>query len=231
MPLTSRQVAVSRAALGIVAGRRWVYHIVVPVRPDRRKIMGSEELMKRFAMFLAAALALPAAAQAELPVGARAPDFTAQSAMAGKIGSFNLRAALRKGPVVLYFFPKAFTQGCTLETRAFAEASDQFRAAHATVIGMSGDDLPTLQRFSTEECRSKFAVAAATPAIIQAYDVPLRMANLPPAAKAAMPANVTARTSYVISPDGRIALVHANMDYRDHVRQTLAAVQALGHKH
>lgn len=174
------------------------------------------------------ALAIPAAAQADLPVGATAPDFTAQSAMAGKVQSFNLRAALRRGPVVLYFFPKAFTGGCTLETRAFAEAIGQFGAAHATVIGMSTDDLPTLQRFSTEGCRGKFPVATATPDIVRAYDAAIK---LTPAMQARMqgnaPSGVTARTSYVIAPNGRIAFVHSDMDYRDHVRMTLQAVQAL----
>jgi peroxiredoxin len=185
--------------------------------------------MDRIALAAAAllALAVPSASQAELTVGAQAPDFTAQSAMGGKVESFNLRSALRHGPVVLYFFPKAFTQGCTLETRAFAEAIPQFQAAHATVIGMSADDLPTLQRFSTEECRSKFAVAAATPAIIQSYDVAMKLDQLPPERRAQLPSGLTGRTSYVIAPNGRITFVHSNLDYRDHVRLTLAAVQAL----
>lgn len=173
------------------------------------------------------AAVLPAAASAELPVGARAPQFATRGALAGKPFTFNLRAALRRGPVVLYFYPKAFTQGCTLEARAFAEAHDQFAAAGATVMGMSADDLPTLQRFSTEECRSKFAVGVATPPIVRAYDVALRMDALPPAAAAKMPAGVTSRTSYVIAPSGRITLVHSDRDYRDHVRLTLQAVQAL----
>lgn len=184
--------------------------------------------MSRIALAAAlSALVVPAAAMAELPVGAQAPDFTAQSAMAGKVESFNLRAALRRGPVVLYFFPKAFTQGCTLETRAFAEATPDFAAAHATVVGLSADDIPTLQRFSTEECRSKFAVAAATPAIVRSYDVAMKMDKLPPERRAAMPAGLTGRTSYVIAPNGRITYVHSDLDYRQHVALTLQAVQAL----
>lgn len=184
--------------------------------------------MSRIAFAAAlAALAFPAAALAELPVGARAPDFTAQSALAGKVGSFNLRAALRRGPVVLYFFPKAFTQGCTLETRAFAEAMDRFSAAGATVVGMSADDLPTLQRFSTEECRGKFPVAAATPAIIRSYDVAMKRDQLPADRRAQMPSGLTGRTSYVIAPNGRIAMVHSDLRYQDHVRLSLEAVEAL----
>lgn len=173
------------------------------------------------------AAALPVAAHAELPVGAQAPQFVTRGALGGKTVNIDLARSLRRGPVVLYFFPKAFTQGCTLETRAFAEAHDQFAAARATVIGMSADDLPTLQRFSTEECRSKFTVAQATPAISQAYDVALRRDRLPPAAQARLAPGMTSRTSYVIAPDGRIRFVHSNLDYRDHVRLTLEAVQAL----
>ena len=171
---------------------------------------------------------LSAPLAAELPVGARAPDFSTQTAIGGKVSAFHLRAALRRGPVVLYFYPKAFTQGCTLEARAFAEAHDQFAAAGATVVGMSVDDLPTLQRFSTEECRNKFAVGVATPAVVRAYDVAMKRDRLPPAAAARMAsANITGRTSYVIARDGRIRLVHSDLDYRDHVRLTLEAVRAL----
>jgi len=180
--------------------------------------------MRTIASLVAAslALALPATLQAELPAGKKAPAFATQGALGGQAIAFNLKAALRKGPVVLYFYPKAFTQGCTLETRAFAEAHDQFAAAGATVLGMSNDDLDTLKRFSTEECRSKFAVAIASPAIIKAYDVALRREGLPP--------GLANRTSYVIARNGKIAFVHSDLDYRDHVRLTLAAVQALAKK-
>ncbi len=165
------------------------------------------------------ALALPGTALANLPVGAAAPSFATQAALDGKVIGFNLRAALRRGPVVLYFYPKAFTQGCTLETRAFAEAHDRFAAAGATVLGLSADDLPTLQRFSTEECRGKFAVGVATPAIISAYDVALQ--------REGAATGLTSRTSYVIGRDGRVRMVHSDMDYRDHVRLTLATVEAM----
>lgn len=120
------------------------------------------------AVTAAFALILSAPASAELPTGARAPDFAAPGALAGKPFSFKLHQALKKGPVVLYFYPKAFTQGCTLEAHAFAEASADFRAAGATVIGMSNDDVATLQKFSTEACRDKFAVASASANLIKA---------------------------------------------------------------
>jgi len=188
--------------------------------------------MRRTILSIAALLALsfPTFAQAELPVGAKAPIFATQGALAGKTYRFNLKDALRKGPVVLYFYPKAFTQGCTLEAHAFAEAHDKFAAAGATVIGMSADDLPTLQRFSTEACRDKFAVAVASPAVIAAYDVALKMDRLPPQAQGKMPSGLTDRTSYVIARNGKIAFVHSDLDYREHVNLSLAAVKALGKK-
>lgn len=191
--------------------------------------------MKKALLGLAALVvsAIPLTASAELAQGARAPQFSTQIAKAGKPGTFDLRQALRHGPVVLYFYPKAFTQGCTLEAHAFAEATDDFAAAGATVIGMSNDDLPTLQRFSTEHCRDKFAVGVATPEIIRQYDVAFKMTPEMAARMAAagrsgnsMGGN-TSRTSYVIAPDGRITLVYNNMDYRDHVKNTLDAVKAM----
>lgn len=177
--------------------------------------------MARFLTPLAAlsALLLPAALQAELPVGAIAPAFTTQGALAGQPFGFDLKKALRKGPVVLYFYPKAFTQGCTLEAHAFSEASEDFHRAGATIIGMSNDSVPVLQKFSTEACRGKFAVASATPEIVKAYDVDLK--------RDGVSTGLTSRTSYVIARNGKIVMVHSDMDYRDHVKLTLAAVQGL----
>ncbi len=170
------------------------------------------------AMLGMATLAAPVSA--ELPQGATAPDFTTQGALAGKPFTFQLRQALKKGPVVLYFYPKAFTQGCTLEANAFAQATSDFAKAGATVVGMSADDLPSLVKFSREACRDKFAVGIASPAVIKAYDVELK--------REGVSTGLTSRTSYVIARDGRIKLVHSDMDYRDHVRLTLDAVRALG---
>src|SRR5690554_5534700 len=104
--------------------------------------------MLRFLLpFLALAALLHGPLQAELPKGSKAPLFSTSVAEAGKAGKFSLREALARGPVVLYFYPKAFTKGCTLETRAFADAHDQFAAAGATVVGMSADNIDTLKRF------------------------------------------------------------------------------------
>lgn len=161
------------------------------------------------------ALSLTAPAQAELAEGTQAPTFTTKAAMAGKEFGFSLGAALQKGPVVLYFYPKAFTQGCTLEANAFAEAMPEFKAAGASVIGMSNDTIDTLKRFSREECRDAFPVGVADPKLIAAYDVALRDTGL------------ASRTSYVIGTDGRVATVYSSGDYREHVARTLSAVKNL----
>lgn len=171
------------------------------------------------AALVLAALFSPAA-QAVLKVGDAAPAFTTQAAVAGKAFEFNMQAALKKGPVVLYFFPKAFTQGCTLEAHAFAEASPAFKAMGAQVVGMSHDDIATLQRFSTEACRDQFAVASDPKAqTIRAYD----------AAAAANPQRAD-RISYVIGQDSRIKFAHVGADPTEHVAQTQAAVQQLQRK-
>ena len=172
---------------------------------------------------LAAALAgalLATGAQAALPMGAKAPDFETRGALAGKVFKLRLSEQLKKGPVVLYFFPAAFTKGCTAETKEFADKADQFKAAGATVIGMSADAVDVLQRFSTEACGSKFAVASAGPGVIKGYDVALKSDNPAFSGK-------TDRTSYVISSAGRIVYSHSAMDYRDHVANTLASVKSL----
>ena len=167
----------------------------------------------------AAALLAAAPANAALQVGSTAPQLSATGALAGETFSFNLQNELKKGPVVLYFFPKAFTQGCTLEANAFAEAMPEFKKAGAQVVGLSADDLDTLKDFSTKECRDAFPVAMASPATIKAFDVALVMNG--------NATGVSDRTSYVIAQDGRIVMVHSDLDWREHVNQTLAAVKAL----
>ena len=167
-----------------------------------------------------AAIALVAApAAAALAPGAPAPDFTTRGAMAGKVFTLHLADQLKKGPVVLYFFPAAFTGGCNAEAHAFAEAIPAFSKLGATVIGMSADDIPTLQRFSSEKCAGKFAVASAGPKVVADYDVDLK--------HVVNGRNVTRRTSYVIGQDGRIKYVHDDLNADAHVELTLAAVNKL----
>ncbi|RQO60016.1 peroxiredoxin [Paucibacter sp. KBW04] len=168
-----------------------------------------------------AALSLPlwplAPALAALPVGAAAPDFTTEAALAGKAFKFNLAETLKKGPVVLYFYPKAFTSGCTLEAHQFAEATEQFEKLGATVIGISNDSIETLKKFSVEACRNKFAVAADAGAkVMKDYDAKLML----------MPGTAD-RISYLISSEARIVALHASLNAEGHVAAMLKATQAL----
>lgn len=174
--------------------------------------------MRKLIFAFAAASLVAAPATAALKVGERAPDFTTTGAVGGKEFKLDLKDQLKQGPVVLYFFPKAFTSGCTAEAHAFSTSIGEFKKAGAQVIGMSGDDLKTLHDFSTKECRSAFPVATATPEIQKEYDV----------AWAAHP-GITTRTSYVIDRSGKIVMVHDDLDFSQHVSKTLAAVKALKH--
>jgi thioredoxin-dependent peroxiredoxin len=169
---------------------------------------------------LAAAL-VSTTAFATLPNGTKAPDFTTQASLGGKEFSFSLQEALKQGPVVLYFYPAAFTKGCTIEAHNFAEATDKFKALGATVIGVSHDTIDTLNKFSVSECRSKFAVAAdADQKIMKAYDAVLWIK--PDWAK---------RTSYVIAPNGEVIYSYTALNPDKHVENTMAAVQKWADEH
>jgi thioredoxin-dependent peroxiredoxin len=171
------------------------------------------------ALGFAAALAAPALAS--LSIGSKAPDFTLQATQGGNVFTFSLADALKKGPVVLYFYPAAFTPGCTIEAHDFADAIDQYKVLGATVIGVSHDPLDKLQKFSVSECRSKFAVAADTnQTVMKAYD-----AILPQHPQYAN------RTSYVIAPDGTIIYAYTSLDPSLHVKNTLTALKAWAADH
>jgi peroxiredoxin len=178
-----------------------------------------EIIMKRFlaTTLLLGALATPAFAA--LKPGDAAPDFTAKATVGGDEFTFSLADALKKGPVVLYFFPKAFTKGCTAEAHEFAEATAQFKAAGATLIGMSADDIGTLHKFSVQECSSKFPVAADPELkVIKAFDSMMEGRNL------------SDRNSFVIGQDGKIAYAYSDRNPDKHVENTLTAVKALTKK-
>lgn len=157
-------------------------------------------------------------ASAALPEGAKAPDFELSAALAGKPMTFSLAKALRQGPVVLYFFPAAFTQGCTLEAHAFAEATEDFNKLNATVIGVTAGNVERVAEFSKLECRDKFAVAADPGARIAAeYQTQFKSKNGTPLAQ---------RTSYVIAPDGKILLSYTDPNPELHIQKTMNAVKA-----
>ncbi len=171
-----------------------------------------------FSIALALAVCATPAAAALAP-GDAAPDFTADGAAAGKPVRIHLKALLRRGPVVLYFFPAAFTGGCNAEAHAFAEQIGAFKAAGATVLGMSADTVDDLKRFSASECAGKFAVASAPPALIARYKAAL--------SQPVKGRSVSGRISYVIARDGKVAFVHDDPGPAGHITQTLAAVRRL----
>lgn len=169
------------------------------------------------AVLLGALVATPAAAA--LKTGDKAPDFTLSGYQAGKPITFSLAEARKKGPVVLYFFPAADTKGCNIEAKMFADATPQFKAAGATVIGVTAGQLDKLQKISsdTDKCSGKFPVAADPGAkIAKQYD-----AILP------MKPDWSDRTSYVISKDGKVVHAYSKLDPSEHVSETLAAVKGL----
>ncbi len=155
---------------------------------------------------------------AHLEHGAVAPAFTLQAAQGGDVATVDLKAALAKGPVVLYFFPKSFTQGCTVEAHLFSEHIADYKKLGAQVIGVSGDDIETQKKFSTEECRSAFLVAS---------DPGLKIAKEYDAVLTGTYAN---RTSYVIARDGTIAYAYTSLDPEKHVDNTLEALRNLAAK-
>ena len=178
--------------------------------------------MRRLLSFAALTLtALPL--QAALAPGAVAPDFRTRGAIKGKEFNLHLAGQLKRGPVVLYFFPAAGTAGCNAEAKAFAEAIGDFKAAGATVVGMSADTVVTLKEFSKKECAGQFPVASAGPKVVADYDVAL---GKPVSINGSAPRNITNRTSYVIAPNGKIIFAHSDREAVPHVARTLAAVRA-----
>ena len=184
--------------------------------------------MKRVIAGAVAASLLAAPAWADLKPGDKAPDFSAPAYLAGKPFTYRLGDALKKGPVVVYFFPSAHTKGCNLEAHLFSEAIDQFKAEHATVIGVTAGNVDQLSDFSkeTEHCGGKFPVAADPGAkIAKQYDAPLKLVGV------SLPGDLSARTSYLVGPDGKVVSAYSNLDATDHVNQMLTALKAWRAKH
>lgn len=169
------------------------------------------------ATIIAGAVFLNGSARAAMQPGDAAPDFSTQAAVGGKVFTFSLAEALKKGPVVLYFYPKSFTPGCTAEAHDFADNAENFAKAGASVIGVSADGIDTQKEFSSKECRDKFPVGADPDGkVIKAYKAQLiKVGDMATAA----------RISYVIAPDGKILMAYQDMSAGPHVEKTLAAVR------
>ena len=161
------------------------------------------------------AISLTSPAFASLKEGVTAPDFKTSAAIAGKTFDFKLSDALKKGPVVLYFFPAAFTSGCTKEAHDFAEATEDFNKLGATVVGVTSGNVARVAEFSKVECRDKFAVAAdPDKSISKSYDAVIPLVGM------------TDRVSYVVAPGGKVLMTYSNRNPDKHVEMAMEAVKA-----
>ena len=182
------------------------------MKPLAGKILGAPLIVLALTLSV-----LSSPARAALDIGESVPKFSAQAALAGKVFTFSLGDALAKGPVVVYFFPAAFSIGCSIEAHAFADAIDQFRDLGASVIGVSTDNLETLTKFSSQSCQGKFPVASdENRAISKSFDA--LMQTRPDYAN---------RISYVIAPNGSVAYYYQSLNPFKHVEKMLAAVKEI----
>ncbi|HTJ06693.1 MAG TPA: peroxiredoxin [Caldimonas sp.] len=158
---------------------------------------------------------LATSSYAALDVGDAAPNFTVPAALGGKVYSFKLSDSLAKGPVVLYFFPAAFSVGCSIEAHEFAESMAKFEALGATVIGVSSDDIDTLGKFSVQACQGRFPVASdSTQSVMKSYDAVMQTRP-----------DYANRVSYVIAPNGKVLYNYQSLNPSRHVEKTLAALK------
>jgi peroxiredoxin len=171
--------------------------------------------MKKLFAIIVMMLSAATPSYAALDVGDAAPNFTASAALGGKVYKFNLADSLAKGPVVLYFFPAAFSVGCSIEAHEFAEAINRFEALGATVIGVSTDDIDTLGKFSVQACAGKFPVASDnTQNVMKSYDAVMQTRP-----------DYANRVSYVIAPSGKVIYNYQSLNPSRHVEKTLAALK------
>jgi peroxiredoxin len=171
--------------------------------------------MKKSLASILLLLPLATSSYAALDVGDAAPNFTVPAALGGKVYSFKLSDSLAKGPVVLYFFPAAFSVGCSIEAHEFAESMAKFEALGATVIGVSSDDIDTLGKFSVQACQGRFPVASdSTQAVMKSYDAVMQTRP-----------DYANRVSYVIAPNGKVVYNYQSLNPSRHVEKTLAALK------
>jgi peroxiredoxin len=179
-----------------------------------------------------AAIVLPALAA--LNKGDAAPTFTAKASLAGKEFNYSLADALKKGTVVVYFYPSAYTQGCNIQAHTFAENMEKFNAANATVIGVSLDSIERLNDFSADPayCAGKLAVASdADGSIAKSYQLSVRegRAGMQDSRGVEINHGFAERTTFIVTSDGKVAATIGGVSPVENVDMALAAVQGLGH--
>jgi peroxiredoxin Q/BCP len=195
--------------------------------------------MKKFVLGVAVCLMISLPVLAALKVGEKAPDFSARGSMGGKEFDFSLEAALKKGPVVVYFFPSAYTKGCDLEAHTFSQEKDKFDAAGASIIGVSADSIARLNRFSADPdfCAGKFPVASDTDKkIATSYNLATNpaKAGMTDVKGDAIDHDFIERVTFVIGKDHKIIAAFSSKDDGlspdQHVAKSLEIVQHLGSK-
>lgn len=171
-------------------------------------------------------------ATAALNEGDKAPDFKAQASLAGKAFTYSLKDALKKGPVVVYFYPSAYTGGCNIQAHTFAENVEKFAAAGASIIGVSLDSITRLNDFSADPqyCAGKIPVASdADGEIAKAYD--LTVSKIPAGRKDTRGQEIdhdrVERTTFIVTPDGKVARTVGGVAPDANVQQALDIVQKL----
>ncbi len=181
--------------------------------------------MMRFIPIVAVVAALATPAFADLKPGTKAPDFTTDAYTAGTAHKFKLSDALKKGPVVMYFFPAAYTGGCNIETKMFSDAAEQYKAQKATLVGITAGNVDRIAEYSkdTQYCAGKFPLLADPGAkIAKQYEASRELT----APSALATGAISTRTSYVLAPNGQVLHAYTESKPQEHVAQTLGAVKA-----
>ncbi|HKU15396.1 MAG TPA: peroxiredoxin [Steroidobacteraceae bacterium] len=187
--------------------------------------------MKRLILscLISTAICLPALAA--LKDGDSAPDFTTQASLAGKEFKFSLKDSLKKGPVVVYFYPSAYTQGCNLQAHTFSVNQEKFAAAGASIVGVSLDSIDRLNQFSADPdyCAGKFPVASdASGSIAKSYELNVKqVAGLKDTKGNEVSHGLAERTTFVVRPDGKIAATIGGVKPDENVMKALETVQQL----
>ena len=200
-------------------------HLATEIKPTN-----NGQTMKNFLLGLLSSSVIALPALAALEAGDTAPNFEAKASLAGNSFDFSLHDALEEGPVVVYFYPSAYTQGCNIQAHEFAENMDEFTAAGASVIGVSLDSIERLNDFSAdpEYCAGKLAVASdTTGAIARSYDLNVREGR--EGSKDTRGVEIghgfAERITFIVTPDGKIAETIGGVSPMENVHKSLEAVQ------
>jgi peroxiredoxin Q/BCP len=191
--------------------------------------------MRKLVFTAVLSTAVSSIAFAALQKGDSAPDFTAQASMNGKAFSYKLSDALKEGTVVVYFYPSAYTQGCNIQAHEFAQNVEKFKAADATIIGVSLDSIQRLNDFSADPayCAGKIAVASdADGSIAKSYELMVRDAPAQPVQDTrgvAIDHGFAERTTFIVTSDGKVAETIGGVSPVENVAKALEAVQRIGH--